>query len=618
MGKEKAIGIDLGTTYSCVGVWENDRVEIIVNDQGNRTTPSMVAFTAKERLVGDAAKFQISSNPLNTIFDVKRLIGRQFTDSSVQADMKLWPFRVVSQKNDKPMIEVRYKSKKKLFAPEEISSMVLMKMKAIAEQYLQSEVKSAVITVPAYFSDSQRKMTKDAGRIAGLNVMRIINEPTAAAITYGFGRAKEEKKHILVFDLGGGTFDASIIVVRKGLFEVKAVGGEAHLGGEDFDNRMLTYCVQTFNNKYKTNLSRSAKALRRLRSECERAKRSLSSVVETVIDIDGLYEGHDFFLKIRRAKFEELNFDLFDQCMEVVKKCVEDAKLSKCQIDDIVLVGGSSRIPKVQEMVRDFFDGKELCRAVNPDEAIAYGAALQAAVLKKEEVHMVIVDVTPLSLGIAVSGGLMAVVVPRNTPLPTWKETSVTTPHDDQIAVSFEVYEGERPLVADNNLLGKFVLTGIRAAPARVPSIKVCVEVDEDGILSVSAHDKGSGASNEITIANEGGRLSIQEIDKMIADAEKFRREDEEEREKHVVKNALECYVSNMRKRAMKAKSEGSMDADVAKDLISTITDAEEWLDDNYSATVVELQDKLRELELKCPRLFSSKRFKFTKAEERK
>ncbi|XP_057812991.1 heat shock cognate 70 kDa protein 2-like [Cryptomeria japonica] len=610
MEKEKAIGIDLGTTYSCVGVWENGRVEIIVNDQGNRTTPSMVAFTAKERLVGDAAKFQISSNPLNTIFDVKRLIGRQFTDSSVQADMKLWPFRVVTQKNDKPMIQVRYKGEKKLFAPEEISSMVLMKMKTLAEQYLGSEVKNAVITVPAYFSDSQRKTTKDAGLFAGLNVMRIINEPTAAAFTYGFGRAKQEKKHILVFDLGGGTFDVSIIVVRICNFEVKAVGGEAHLGGEDFDNRMLAYCVQTFNRKYKTNLSRSAKALRRLRSECERAKRSLSSVVETVIDIDCLYEGHDFFLKIRRAKFEELNLDLFEQCMEVVKKCVEDAKLSKRQIDDIVLVGGSSRIPKVQEMVRDFFDGKELCRGVNPDEAVAYGAALEAAVLSKEDVHIdVMVDVTPLSLGIAVCGGVMHPVVPRNTPLPTRKKTSVTTPHDDQIAVSFQVYEGERPLVADNNLLGKFVLTGIPPAPAGVSSIKVCFQVDEDGILSVSAHDKGSGASNEITITNEGGRLSIHEIDKMVADAEKFHREDEEEREKHVAKNALECYVSNMRKRAMKAKSEGSMDAD--HHLISTITAVEEWLDDNSSATVVQLHDKLREVELKCLPLFSSKRFRF-------
>ncbi|GLJ09709.1 hypothetical protein SUGI_0114570 [Cryptomeria japonica] len=326
-GIEKAIGIDLGTTYSCVGVWQVDKVEIIVNDQGNRTTPSMVAFTTNERFVGEAAKFQISTNPLNTVFDVKRLIGRRFTDSSVQTDMKLWPFNVVSQKNDKPMVEVSYKDEKKLFAPEEISSMVLMKMKTTAERYLDTEVKNAVITVPAYFSDSQRKMTKDAGRIAGLNVMRIINEPTAAAMAYGFGRAKEEKKHILVFDLGGGTFDVSVVLVQRGKFEVKAVGGEAHLGGEDFDNRMLAYCAKKFNKKYKTDLCASAKALRRLRSECERAKRSLSSVLETIIDIDSLYEGHDFSLKIRRAKFEELNIDLFEKCMEVVKKCVEDAKL---------------------------------------------------------------------------------------------------------------------------------------------------------------------------------------------------------------------------------------------------------------------------------------------------
>ncbi|GLJ09197.1 hypothetical protein SUGI_0103630 [Cryptomeria japonica] len=613
--KEKAIGIDLGTTYSCVGVWQNDRVEIIVNDQGNRTTPSMVAFTAEERFVGDAAKFQISSNPLNTVFDVKRLIGRQFTDSSVQADMKLWPFTVVSQKNDKPMIEVNYKGQKKLFAPEEISSMVLMKMKTTAEQYLESEVKNAVITVPAYFSDSQRKMTKDAGRIAGLNVMRIINEPTAAAMTYGFGRAEEEKKHILVFDLGGGTFDVSIVVVQKGKFEVKAVGGEAHLGGEDFDNRMLGYCAQHFNKLYKTNLCVNAKALRRLRSECERAKRNLSSVVETVIDIDGLYEGYDFFLKIRRAKFEELNFDLFEKCMEVVKRCVADAKFNKSQIEDIILVGGSSRIPKVQEMVRDFFDGKELCRAVNPDEAVAYGAALQAAVLNKEDVHIVMEDVTPLSLGIAVDHDVMRVVVPRNTPLPTRKETSVTTAYDDMTALRIRVFEGERPLVIDNNFLGKFVLRGIPAAPAGVPIIKVCFEVDADGILNVSVHDRISGARNAITISNEGGRLSTQEIDKMIADAEKFRREDEEARKKQVAKYALECYVSNMKKRAMKEKSEGSMDADVAEDLISTITAVEEWLKDD-TVTVVELQDKLKELELKCLCLSSPKRFKFIKSEK--
>ncbi|GLJ09713.1 hypothetical protein SUGI_0114620 [Cryptomeria japonica] len=464
--KEKAIGIDLGRTYSCVGVWRNERVEIIFNDHGNRTTPSMVAFTANEKLVGDAAKLQMSTNPLNTVFDVKRLVGRRFKDSSVQADMKLWPFRVVSQKNDKPMVEVSCQGEVKLFAPEEISSMVLMKMKTIAEQYLESEVENAVITVPAYFSESQRKMTRDAGRMAGLNVMQIINEPTAAAIAYGFGSTKEEKKHILVFDLGGGTFDVSILVFHKGKFEVKAVGGEAHLGGEDFDNRMLAYCAQKFKKKYRTDLCVSAKALRLLRSECKRAKKNLTFVVETAIL---LYGGHDFSLKITRAKFEELNLDLFENCIEIVKKCVEDAKLSKGQIDDIVLVGGSSRIPKVQELVGDFFDGKELCRAINPEEAVAYEAALQAAVLNKEDV-------------------------------------------------------------------GKFKLTGIPPPPARVPSIKVCFEINADGILNVSADDKGSG------------RVSIQEIEKMISDAEKFRREDEEARGKRIAKNALEFYVWNMRK----------------------------------------------------------------------
>ncbi|GLJ09711.1 hypothetical protein SUGI_0114590 [Cryptomeria japonica] len=497
----------------------------------------MVAFTPKERLIGDAAKFKISSNPLNTVFDVKRLIGRRFTDSSVQGDKKLWPFTVVLQQNDKPMVEVSYKGEKKLFAPEEISSMVLMKMKTAAEQYLKCDVKNAVITVPAYFSDSQRKTTKDAGRIAGLNVMRIINEPTAAAITYGFSEAKEENKNILVFDLGGGTFDVSIVAVKRGKFDVKAVAGDAHLGGEDFDNRMLSYCAQKFN-KYKTEVSANAKAIRRLRSECERAKRSLSSRVETVIDIDSLYEGHDFFLNIRRAKFEELNIDLFEKCMKIMKKCLEDAQLNKGQIDDIVLVGGSSRIKKVQDMVGDFFDGKELCRAVNPDEAVAYGAALEAAVLNKDNVHIVLVDVTPLSLGVNLENGAMEVVIPRNTPLPARMETFITTEYDNQISVSFPVHEGERTLAADNNLLGEFELTGIPPARFGVPNIEVCFEVDADGILKASAHEERSGARKEIIITSEGARLSIQEIERMIADAEKFRKDDEEAKEKQVSKTS--------------------------------------------------------------------------------
>ncbi|XP_057846098.1 heat shock cognate 70 kDa protein isoform X1 [Cryptomeria japonica] len=598
--KDKVIGIDLGTTYSCVGVWQHDRIEIIANDQGNRTTPSMVAFTPDERLVGDAAKFQISTNPTNTVFDVKRLIGRTYNDPSVQSDKQLWPFTVIPGKNDKPMVEVTYKGEKRLFAAEEISSMVLVKMKTIAEQYLQCGVKKAVITVPAYFNDSQKRATKDAGKIAGLDVMRIINEPTAAAITYGFDALEEGTRNILVFDLGGGTFDVSIVTVERGKVEVKAVGGDMHLGGGDFDNRMLNYCVQLFNKKYKMDIGTNPKVLRRLRSECERAKRSLSSAVETVIDIDSLYEGQDFHTKIRRAKFEELNADLFDKCMQVVKQCLEDSKLSKHQINDIVLVGGSSRIPKVQELVSQFFEGKELCKSVNPDEAVAYGAALQAAVLNKENIHLVLMDVTPLSLGISVDDGIMKVVVPRNTPIPTLKESSVTTRFDNQTSVSFPIYEGERTLDAHNNLLGEFVLDGIPPARCGVPKIRVFFKVDEEGILTASAKDVGTGRNNQITVTNERERLCKEEIDRMVADAHIFHKEDEEMAKKHLAKNTLECYICNMKSRLMEAKNRGTMQIRVADDISGALNIVEEWLDENDNAAIEKFKAKLNELSLKC------------------
>ncbi|XP_057815808.2 heat shock cognate 70 kDa protein [Cryptomeria japonica] len=599
-GKDKAIGIDLGTTYSCVGVWQHDRIEIIANDQGNRTTPSMVAFTPNERLVGDAAKFQISTNPRNTVFDTKRLIGRRYNDHSVQSNMQLWPFTIVPGKNDKPMVEVVYKGEKRVFAAEEISSMVLAKMKMTAEQYLKCDVKNAVITVPAYFNDSQKRATKDAGKIAGLNVMRIINEPTAAAITYGFVALDEEKRNILVFDLGGGTFDVSIATVERGKVEVKAVAGDMHLGGEDFDNRMLNYCVQSFNKKYKIDMSTNPKALRRLRSECERAKRSLSSAVETVIDIDCLHEGQDFHTKVRRAKFEELNVDLFENCMQLVKQCMEDSKMSKDQINDIILVGGSSRIPKVQELLSQYFEDKELCKNVNPDEAVAYGAALQAAALNKENINLVLVDVTPLSLGIDVNHGVMKAIVPRNTPIPTLKETCVTTRLDNQTTVIFPIYEGERPLTAQNNLLGQFVLDGIQPARCGVPKIRVCFEVDEEGILTASAQDKRTGINNQLTVTNERERLSKEEMDKMVADADVFRKEDEEMVKKHIAKNTLECYVGNMKSRVTEAKCKGTVETRVAADMSEALNTVEEWLDENDYATVEEFQAKFNDLSLKC------------------
>lgn len=603
MTKGTAIGIDLGTTYSCVAVWQHDRVEVIVNDQGNRTTPSIVAFTPSERFVGDAAKYQIANNPHNTVFDAKRLIGRRFTDSSVQSDVQLWPFTVVAGDNGKPVIQVEYKGERKMFAAEEISSMVLVKMKTTAEAYLNSDVKNAVITVPAYFSDSQRKATRDAATIAGLNAMKITNEPTAAAIAYGFSSevySSNGKKTVLIFDLGGGTFDVSIVTVEGGKFEVKAVGGDTHLGGEDFDNRMLKFCVQNFNRKYKKEMSTSAKALRRLRSECERAKRNLSSVVENVIDIDCLYEGLDFHMKITRAKFEELNTDFFDKCMRILNQCLQDARMSTEQINEVVLVGGSTRIPKVQELLQDFFHGKKLCKSINPDEAVAYGAAVQAAVLNNEDIHLVLQDVIPLNLGIRVTGGVMSVVVPRNTHIPTQREDSYTTECDNQTEIDFAVYEGERAMVADNNLLGEFQLSGIPAARCGVPSIKAVFEVDADGILKVSARDKESGVSNRITITNDGGRLNKKEIGRMMNDAERFRREDEEVKKKSIARANLENYVYNMRSRVEEVQIQGKMNARTAEDIVQMLNGVEEWLDENESAHLYELEDKLTGLTMKC------------------
>lgn len=603
MSKGKAIGIDLGTTYSCVAVWQHDRVEIIVNDQGNRTTPSIVAFTPSERFVGDAAKYQIANNPHNTVFDAKRLIGRRFTDSSVQSDVQLWPFTVVAGDNGKPVIQVHYKGERKMFPAEEISSMVLVKMKTTAEAYLNSDVKNAVITVPAYFSDSQRKATRDAANIAGLNAMKIINEPTAAAIAYGFHSevySSNRKNTVLVFDLGGGTFDVSIVTVEGGKFEVKAVGGDTHLGGEDFDNRMLKYCVENFKRKYRKDITTSAKALRRLRSECERAKRNLSSVVETLIDIDCLYEGLDFHMKITRAKFEELITDFFDKCMRILRQCLEDAGMNKEQINEVVLVGGSTRIPKVQALLQDFFHGKKLCKSINPDEAVAYGAALQAAALNNEGIQFVLMDVTPLSLGISIKGGVMSEVVPRNTLIPTQREVSYTTARDNQVQASFAVYEGERAMVADNNLLGEFQLSGIPAARCGVPSLAVVFELDADGILKVSARDMGSRVSNFITITNDGGRLSKEEIEKMTGDAERFRREDEEVKKKHSARVDLENYVYNMRSRVKEAESKGEMNVTVAADIVQMLNSVEEWLDEKESAQLFELEEKLRGLTSKC------------------
>lgn len=581
-----AIGIDLGTTFSCVGVWINGKVEIIPNESGNRTTPSYVAFTQSDHLIGDDAKSQVSMNPTNTIFDAKRLIGRNYDDPVLQNDLKYWSFKVINS-NNKPQFEVMYKGETVHYSPEQISSMVLQKMKQSASTYLGKEVTDAVITVPAYFNDSQRQATKDAGRIAGLNVLRIINEPTAAALAYGLDKISDKEVNVLIFDCGGGTHDITLLSLCDGIFEVKATAGDSHLGGEDFDNRIVNYCINDFTKKHGVDPSSSAKSIRRLRTQCEKAKRTLSGTNQTTIEIESFFNGIDYSTVITRSKFEELCEDLFKKTIDPIRQVLQDAKVDKTSVAEIVLVGGSTRIPRIKQMISEYFCGKKLNESVNPDEAVAYGAAIQAAILSNNEHEaldkIVLVDVTPLTLGIETAGKIMAPIIDRNTTIPCKRSKVFSTYSDNQPSVTIQIFEGERKFTTDNNLLGTFNLEGITPAPRGVPQIEVTFDLDANGILNVTALDKANNKTKNITITNNRGRFTEEQINDMIAKAKQFEEEDNKKKMAIESKNDLESYIHSVKRSVQDEQNATKIDTETKTSILNMCDELSNFVDNNQN-----------------------------------